>query len=339
MKQNDCLLHLARIMEKYNELPNLYHHALFHYSLCIEETADEAIKVLEKLVSKSEIRTCRVPLVIDFENMPKLDYWLSCKIFNDLDAQSSRALKEKFMLLTNLLRQLKLLKKKVDPKRAMRFFRLMMARVKENEYILDYEIWRADPNHLTIDQLWEQEVRLTAKLLSMGVLDYDSMPSGAELENVRLDLVMKGLEYGTILPKDFEIAAAKVRRYSYWAEELFMIDYPRIYNELYQYCFEKFTEEQRRELFEYDMQLRMIHEDMVKVKPELAKYLNTSREVKIERTQYVEVIKVAPETSVTYIINKVEQINGNIDHMHLAHADVAVGVAEEGSNVYHHKNN
>ena len=30
-------------------------------------------------------------------------------------------------------------------------------------------------------------------------------------------------------------------------------------------------------------------------------------------------------------------INGNIDHLHVAHADVAVGVAEKGSNVYHHK--
>lgn len=30
--------------------------------------------------------------------------------------------------------------------------------------------------------------------------------------------------------------------------------------------------------------------------------------------------------------------SGNISDMHLAHADVAVGVAESGSNVYHHKN-
>jgi hypothetical protein len=30
-------------------------------------------------------------------------------------------------------------------------------------------------------------------------------------------------------------------------------------------------------------------------------------------------------------------ISGNIDHLHVAHADVAVGVAEKGSNVYHHK--
>ena len=36
-------------------------------------------------------------------------------------------------------------------------------------------------------------------------------------------------------------------------------------------------------------------------------------------------------------LNIQNDINGNIDHLHVAHADVAVGVAEKGSNVYHHK--
>ena len=36
-------------------------------------------------------------------------------------------------------------------------------------------------------------------------------------------------------------------------------------------------------------------------------------------------------------INVNTEFKGNIDHMHLAHADVAVGMAENGANVYHHK--
>jgi hypothetical protein len=36
-------------------------------------------------------------------------------------------------------------------------------------------------------------------------------------------------------------------------------------------------------------------------------------------------------------INVNNEFKGNIDHMHLAHADVAVGKAEKGANVYHHK--
>ena len=56
-----------------------------------------------------------------------------------------------------------------------------------------------------------------------------------------------------------------------------MIDYALIYILLYQYCFEKLTKKQRIALFEYDVQLKMIHEDMVKLKPELAKYLNSTK--------------------------------------------------------------
>lgn len=36
-------------------------------------------------------------------------------------------------------------------------------------------------------------------------------------------------------------------------------------------------------------------------------------------------------------LNIQNDIKGNVDHLHVAHADVAVGVAEKGSNVYHHK--
>lgn len=39
------------------------------------------------------------------------------------------------------------------------------------------------------------------------------------------------------------------------------------------------------------------------------------------------------------IINNDHLFEGQIDQMHLDHADVAVGVAEEGSNVYHHQSN
>lgn len=41
-------------------------------------------------------------------------------------------------------------------------------------------------------------------------------------------------------------------------------------------------------------------------------------------------------TNIYVTLNIQNDISG-IDHLHLDHADVAVGVAEKGSNVYHHK--
>ena len=84
---------------------------------------------------------------------------------------------------------------------------------------------------------------------------------------------MKGLESGIQPPQDFERTAAKIRRYSYWKEDLFMINYPLIYKELYQHCFNKLSKEQRMAIYEYDEQLKMVHKDMAALKPELAQYL------------------------------------------------------------------
>ena len=38
-----------------------------------------------------------------------------------------------------------------------------------------------------------------------------------------------------------------------------------------------------------------------------------------------------------YVTLNIQNDISGIDHLHLDHADVAVGVAEKGSNVYHHK--
>ena len=273
MKQDETLMHLSLIMETYNNLPQLYPRALHHYYICIKESADDVIAILNRLLSKDEIRTCRIPLLIDFNKVTKLDYWLNCKIFNDLSKSDSTALREKLTQMTNLLRELQVKRKQVDSEHAEKFFRRMMGRVKKNEHRLDYEIWRADRKHHTLDQLSVKQIQLTFDVLINGVLDFDADPINQELGKVRLDLVEPALESNTVIPKGFEEAAAKIRRYTYWAEELFMINYPLIFNELYQNCFEKLTPKQRWKLFDYDLQLNMLHEDMVAIKPELAKYL------------------------------------------------------------------
>lgn len=277
MKQNETLTYLARIMKKCNELDLPCERVITHYGQCIGELADDAIVILKRILSKPEIRTCRIPLIIDFEQMKDIDYWLKCTIFDLLPSSESSALKEKFELLTDLIMELEMMRKQVDPKHAEKFFKRMAARLKTKKYF-PYEIYRADPDNLIIEKLWRMECQLTYDLLIKGVLDFDKAPSGDEVEKVRMDLLMKGLESGTQPPKDFEKTAAKIRRYSYWKEDLFMINYPLIYKELYQHCIEKLSKEQRMAIYEYDEQLKMVHKDMAALKPELAQYLTKNEE-------------------------------------------------------------
>ena len=277
MKQNETLTYLARIMKKCNELDLPCERVITHYGQCIGELADDAIVILKRILSKPEIRTCRIPLIIDFMQMKDIDYWLKCKIFDLLPSSESSALKEKFELLTDLIMELEMMRKQVDPKHAEKFFKRMAARLKTKKYF-PYEIYRADPDNLIIEKLWRMECQLTYDLLIKGVLDFDKAPSGDEVEKVRMDLLMKGLESGIQPPQDFERTAAKIRRYSYWKEELFMINYPLIYKELYQHCIEKLSKEQRMAIYEYDEQLKMVHKDMAALKPELAQYLTKNEE-------------------------------------------------------------
>ena len=272
MKRNETLTYLSRIMEKCNELDLPCERIITHYSQCIEELADDAIVILKRILSKPEIRTCRIPLIIDFNKMKNIDYWLNCKIFDVIPSSKSATMKDKFELLTDLIMELEMKRKQVDPLHAQNFFKRMAARVKKKYF--PYEIWRKDKRHQTMDQLFNKQIQLTADLLMNGVLDYDESPSGDELAEVRLDLVRKGIKCDTELPDDFIEDAAKIRRYSYWKDQLFMINYPLIYTELYQHCFEKLSKEQRMAIYEYDEQLKLLHQDMAVLKPELAQYLN-----------------------------------------------------------------
>jgi hypothetical protein len=209
--------------------------------------------------------------------MTDLDYWLKSKLFSVDNESDCKALKQKIVKLVEMLRELQMKILQVDADYAEKLFKRMTARLAKSAHNLDYKLWRLRHKHPTMKELERQQVQLTANMLIEGILAYDEMPTGDEIEEVKLELVMKGLKYGQQLPDGFEVECAKLRRYSYWeGGHLFMIDYQQIYTYLFSHCFEKFTKKQRIALFEYDMQLRMIHEDMVKLQPELGKFLSSS---------------------------------------------------------------
>lgn len=284
MRRNDTLVTLANVMENCN-VQDLKCSCVFnHCSMCVNELADKAISILQRLLDKPEIRSCRIPLAIDFERMTNLDYWLKSKVFSVVfesrneDLESIRKeLREKIVKLVEMLRELQMKILQVDADYAEKLFKRMTARLAKSAHNLDYKLWRLRHKHPTMKELERQQVQLTANMLIEGILAYDEMPTGDEIAEVKLELVKKGIKYGQQLPDGFDVECAKLRRYSYWkGGHLFMINYQLIYTYLFSHCFEKFTEKQRIALYEYDLQLKMIHEDMMKLKPELANLMDGS---------------------------------------------------------------
>ena len=275
MRRNDTLLTLANVLENCYVLDLKCERVFVHSSMCVDELADDAIRLVQRLLDKPEIRSCRIPLVIDFKKMTDQDYWLKSKLFSVDPVSDSEPQRQKIVKLVNMLQELQIKILQVDVDYAEKVFKRMTARLEKSVHNLDYELWRARHPHPTMKQLEHQQTQLIADMLIDGILEYDEDPAGDEIAEVRLELVKKGLRHGQQLPDNFDVECAKLRRYSYWkGEHMFMIDYNQIYTYLFSHCFEKFTKEQRIALYEYDVQLKMIHDDMLALKPKLKDFEN-----------------------------------------------------------------
>ena len=81
MRRNEKLLRLASVLEICDE-HDLTDDCVFMYCCkCVNDLADRGIEAVQRQLDKPEIRSCRIPLVIDFEKMTNPDYWLKSKLF------------------------------------------------------------------------------------------------------------------------------------------------------------------------------------------------------------------------------------------------------------------
>jgi hypothetical protein len=151
----------------------------------------------------------------------------------------------------------------VDEEYAKRFFE-RIKRAYRKRRITDFELWKAQQSHLTIKKLKVYQADLTADILIMGILKYDDRPSGDELDGVDMEKLRKELTNGKKLPEDFDLECAKLRRYSHWEGDMFIIDYHLLRKTMFQH-FGELTHEQHIAMFEYDVQLKQIHEDMKRI--------------------------------------------------------------------------
>ena len=124
-----------------------------------------------------------------------------------------------------------------------------------------YDIWKSRQLRLTMKKYKQYQAELTADILNLGIMDYDDEPTDEETAAVRLDLLMKEMKRGKVLSANFIDAAAKLRRYSYWEGNKFMIDYPLAKQYLYR-IFDKLTNDQRIALYYYNVQMNQLHQDM-----------------------------------------------------------------------------
>jgi hypothetical protein len=131
----------------------------------------------------------------------------------------------------------------------------------------DYDLWKAQQSQITIQGLVTYQVDKTADMLSSGILKDDRRPNGEEIQNVNKDKLALKLTDKSIITDAFIRECAKLRRYSHWEGDRFVIDYHLLRK--YLFCeFGKLTCEQHIKMYEYDIQMKQIHEDIKRLEEE-----------------------------------------------------------------------
>ena len=231
----------------------------------IQQLVDSINMTLVRQLNSKTRLSCRNVLVANFKTMTNTAHWLKSKLFIDLPKALGKALREKIVQMVDLLKALMVKIIDVD-EFAKEFFERLKKRYWKGR-TTDYELWKARQSKLTIERLTEYQAELTANMLIMGILKFDEAPSGQEMEGVDMEKLRKKLKDGKVLPEGFEMECAKLRRYSHWEGDRFMIDYKLLLK--YLYCmFGKLTSEQHIKMFEYDVQMKQIHEDIERLRKE-----------------------------------------------------------------------
>ncbi len=264
-KLNQLVL-LENMLETYDAMNLKDANITSFQGVCTENLVDEINSKLRKLLVSKTRLTARNVLLANYKTMTQPAYWLKSKLFKDLPQATGKMLREKVEQMVELLNELMLKIVNVDDEYAATFFKKLRTAYGKRR-ISKYELWKAQLPEVTKERLLEYQVQLTADMLMMGVLQYDQMPTDGELEKVQLEKVQQNLRHGRALPEWFGAECAKLRRYSHWEGPMFMIDYEKLRKYMFQH-FGELTQEQRIALFEYDVQLTMIHKDMERLTPE-----------------------------------------------------------------------
>ena len=260
------LLTLESMLKTYDNLNINDAWVIENQGKCVERLVDVIIEKLNRQLNSKTRLSCRNVLVANFETMTKTEHWLKSKLFIDLPKALSKVLRDKMYQMVDLLKALMLKIIDVDADFADRFFERMKKRCRKYS-TTGYDLWKAQQSEITIKGLVTHQVDLTAEMLLIGILENADTPNGEDIQNVDKDKLALKLTNKSIMTDAFICECAKLRRYSHWEGDMFMIDYHKLRK--YLFCeFGKLTYEQHIKMYEYDIQMKQIHEDIELLKGE-----------------------------------------------------------------------
>lgn len=146
-----------------------------------------------------------------------------------------------------------------------------------------YLNWRIEQRKLSIPILKARQNEVLHELLLSGVISHDYPLKGWEKKGLDIESFVADLRVGCEMTERLTNMYAMMKRYITWVDSLMLVDYEG-YGRFVCSCFNKLSKEERLAVFKFDVTISLIHQDMVKLKPELAKHLNMPSSGSLEGT-------------------------------------------------------
>ena len=165
----------------------------------------------------------------------------------------------------------------LSPEAYAAYYKSRMTELDEETVRKKYLKMKMELMPITPHKLKILQTQVVANALIAGIMDHDDDTTPLDYQGVNEKKVIEYLPdyYKDLLPADFEKRCAKYHRHVSWSDDdkILIIDYNSLGYSLYKHS-DKITPEQFIAIYEHDMMLYMVHQDMIEYEPELKKYLD-----------------------------------------------------------------
>ena len=213
------------------------------------------------------------------------NFWLWCdRICSNMEGQVFYDnLKNDINCLKSLLAESEKIQMYCEPVLFERFYFAKKQNYGKDGLRERFEEWMYSNLGCTIEKLRSLQAKVVADALKKDILHFAPEPSQTDTDKVQLDYLKGLLPYNYEMTEGFRVACAQWRQFIHWNDTILIIDYKK-YGKYIQNHYYDFSSEQLKVIFELDMKLHLIHEEMARLNPELADILQPAQAGSLENT-------------------------------------------------------
>ena len=221
-----------------------------------------------------KLNKCIEPFCISSGQFRKDKFWKQIdSICQELqNEEEGRLLKENGDKLQALLAEVETVMHDCDPIVFKKFFFRKKLDYSEGGIVKKFKQTLYENRPITMEKLRGMQAKAVMKVLEKKVFKYASQPIQQEVDMVIPELTTGFQPFGFNLTDSFIEAYAIFRRFAEKKGPMYIINY-ETYGQYISDNFYKFSKTQRRAIFELDIMLELIHQEMVNRDGKLAQYL------------------------------------------------------------------